>query len=96
MSSEAELDTAPKAERDTAEKVETFFCRSPLWQDGHTGAGPELRTSFSNSLPQAAHLNSKMGMIVFAKKLSAAASVRRNAAAHPCRLTPIAQPPRLM
>lgn len=67
MSSEAELDTAPKAERDTAEKVETFFCRSPLWQDGHTGAGPELRTSFSNSLPQAAHLNSKMGMIVFAK-----------------------------
>ena len=64
MSSEAELDTAPKAERDVEEKVESFLCRSLLLHDGHSGAGDELRTSFSNSLPQEPHLYSKMGMMV--------------------------------
>ena len=46
MSSDAELDTAPKAERELAENVEIFFCRSALLHDGHSGAGDELRTSF--------------------------------------------------
>ena len=62
MSSDAELDTAPKAEREFAENVEIFFCRSALLHDGHSGAGDELRTSFSNSLPQARHWYSNMGM----------------------------------
>jgi hypothetical protein len=63
VSSEAELETAPKADFDTAENVDGFLCRSVPWQAGHSAAGDELRTSFSNSLPQAPHLNSKMGMM---------------------------------
>ena len=62
MSSAAELDTAPNADFDTAEKVDSFLCRSALWQAGHSDAGEELRTRVSNSLPQPAHLNSNMGM----------------------------------
>jgi hypothetical protein len=58
----AELDTAPNAEREFAENVEIFFRRSVPWQAGHSGAGDEVRTSFSNSLPQALHWYSKMGM----------------------------------
>ena len=63
VSSAAELDTAPKADRDTAEKVDSFLCRSAPWQDGHSNAGEELRTRVSNSLPQDPQLNSNMGMI---------------------------------
>ena len=63
MSSVAELDTAPKADFDTAAKVESFLCRSVLLQEGHAGAALELRTSVSKSLAQEPHLNSKMGMV---------------------------------
>jgi hypothetical protein len=62
VSSVAELDTAPKADFETAAKVESFLCRSVPWQVGHSDAGEELRTRVSNSLPQETHLNSKMGM----------------------------------
>lgn len=63
-SSAAELDTAPKAGFEMAEKVESFLCKSVLWHNGHAEAGEAPRTSDSNSFPQDRHLNSKMGMIV--------------------------------
>jgi hypothetical protein len=39
----------------TAAKAESFLRKSVLLQAGHSGAGADARTSFSNSLPQAAH-----------------------------------------
>lgn len=63
VSSVAELDTAPNAEREVAENVESFFRRSVPRQAGQAGGGDALRTSFSNSLPQAAHWYSNMGML---------------------------------
>lgn len=62
-SSAAEPDTAPKADFEMAEKVDSFLCRSVLWHDGQTEAGREPRTSVSNSLPQDRHLNSNIGMM---------------------------------
>lgn len=62
VSSVAELDTAPNADFETAEKVDSFLCSSVPWHDGHAGAGDELRTSVSNSLLHDAHLNSNIGM----------------------------------
>jgi hypothetical protein len=35
-----------------------------LWQFGHSGAGPEWRTSFSNSLPHELHAYSYIGMTI--------------------------------
>ncbi len=64
VSSAAELDVAANADFEIAENVDNFFCSSVLWHDGHSAVESELRTSFSNSLPQALHLNSKMGMVV--------------------------------
>ena len=63
-SSAAELDAAPKADFEMAEKVDSFLCRSVLWHDGHTEAGDEPRTRVSNSFPQDRHLNSNIGMTV--------------------------------
>ena len=55
VSSVAELDTAPNADLETAENVESFLRRSVLAHAGHAAAGAELRTSFSNSLLQEPH-----------------------------------------
>jgi hypothetical protein len=63
VSSAAELETAPNALFEWAENVDSFFSRLPLWHDGHSGVELELRISFSNSLPQEPHLNSKIGMV---------------------------------
>ena len=68
MSSVAQLETAPKADFETAAKVDNFLCSSVPWQDGHAGAGEELRTNVSNSLLQDAHLNSNIGMTVSPRK----------------------------
>ena len=58
----AELDTAPNADFEIAENVDSFLFRSVLSHAGQAGAGAEVRTSFSNSLPQDAHLYSKIGI----------------------------------
>lgn len=39
-------------------KADSFFTTSALWQSGHSGAGEDWRTSFSNSLPQLAQVYS--------------------------------------
>lgn len=44
--------------------AESFLFNSLPLQAGHAGAGEELRTSTSNSLPQEAHWYSYMGMNV--------------------------------
>jgi hypothetical protein len=64
VSSAAELDTAPNDDFEIAEKVDSFLCKSVLRHAGHSEAGDDVRTSFSNSLPHEPHLNSKMGMMV--------------------------------
>jgi hypothetical protein len=61
----------------TAAKVDSFFVNSVPWQAGHAGAGAELRTSVSNSLPQPLHLYSNIGMTIALPKTSPQSAIMR-------------------
>ena len=47
-----------------AAKVESFFVRWVPWQLGQSGAGPDERTSFSNSFPHEPQAYSYIGMML--------------------------------